>query len=100
MTVPLTPRERAHLKGRAHGLEPVVQVGQGGLTDAVGVELERALTAHQLIKVRIGAADRHQRQAVVDAMCARTGAALVQQVGKIAVLWRPAPEPEPAESSD
>jgi hypothetical protein len=49
-TVPvsLTPRERTHLKGRTHALEPIVQVGQGGFSDAVMLELERALTAHGL----------------------------------------------------
>jgi putative YhbY family RNA-binding protein len=92
MPVSLTPRERAHLKGRAHALEPIVQVGQGGLSDAVAVELERALTAHELIKVRINGTDREARHTIAEAICARTGAAEVQQVGKILVLWRPAPE--------
>jgi putative YhbY family RNA-binding protein len=91
MPVSLTPRERAHLKGRAHALEPIVHVGQGGLSDAVVIELERALTAHGLIKVKINNSDRHERQAIADAICARTDAAAVHQVGKIVVLWRPAP---------
>lgn len=95
MTVTLTARERAHLKGRAHGLEPAVQVGQGGLSDAVLIELERALTAHQLIKVKINDADREVRRAIADDICARTGAAKVQQVGKIMVLWRPLPPDAP-----
>jgi putative YhbY family RNA-binding protein len=100
MPVSLTPRERAHLKGRAHGLEPIVQVGAGGLSDAVAAELERALTAHELIKVKINGTDRQARHATAEAICARTGAAAVQQVGKIIVLWRPAPETESAPSSD
>lgn len=98
MPVSLTPRERAHLKGRAHALEPIVQIGQAGLSDAVAAELERALTAHELIKVRINAADRRARQAVAEAICARTDAAEVQRVGKIIVLWRPAPEDSSASS--
>ena len=92
--------ERAHLKGRAHALEPIVQVGQGGLSDAVAVELERALTAHGLIKVRINGTDREARHAIAEAICARTDAAEVQQVGKILVLWRPAPEYHSASSSE
>ncbi len=100
MPVPLTPRERAHLKGRAHALEPIVQVGQGGLSEAVAAELERALTVHELIKVKINGTDREARQAMAAAICARTGAAAVQQVGKIIVLWRPTPETESAPSSD
>jgi putative YhbY family RNA-binding protein len=92
MALSLTPRERAHLKARAHALEPVVQVGQAGLSDTVAAELERALDAHELIKVRIGAADREGRAELAAAICARTGAATVQSVGKILVLFRPRPD--------
>jgi RNA-binding protein len=80
------------LKGRAHALEPVVQVGQAGLTDAVIAEADRALTAHELIKVKIGTLDRDDRSRIVEQLCASTDAALVQTVGKIAVLWRPRDE--------
>ena len=92
MPVTLTPRERAHLKGRAHTLEPIVHVGQGGLSDAVMVELERALAAHGLIKVKINGTDREARQAIAEAICSRTDAAAVHRVGKIIVLWRPEDE--------
>ena len=91
-TIQLTPRERAALKGRAHALEPVVQIGHDGLTDAVLAEIDRALTAHELIKVRAGGHEREDRAALFDAICAATGAADVQQVGKVLVLWRPRPE--------
>jgi RNA-binding protein len=92
MPLSLTNRERSHLKGRAHALEPVVQVGQAGLTDRVLAEIDRALTAHELIKVRIGVADRTERAALCEAICARTGAAEVLRVGKVLGLWRPRPE--------
>ena len=91
MPVSLTPRERAALKARAHSLEPVVKIGQHGLTDAVVAEIDRALTAHELIKVRAGSADREERTDLVDTISARTDAAPVQSVGKIIVLWRPRP---------
>ena len=91
MPVSLTPRERASLKGRAHALEPIVHVGNAGLTEAVVKETDRALAAHELIKVKIGGADRHARATLVDALCAQTDAAAVQSVGKVAVLWRPRP---------
>lgn len=90
MTTPLSAKARAALKVRAHALEPVVHVGAGGLTDAVIAEIDRALTAHELIKVRV-AADRDEREALLEAICARTGAAPVQAVGKILVVWRPRP---------
>lgn len=96
MPVSLTSRERTHLKGRAHALEPIVRVGQAGLSDAVVAEADRALTAHELIKVRIDAADRDARVELGDALCERTGATAVQRVGKVLVLWRPAPDDVPA----
>jgi RNA-binding protein len=98
MPLVLTPRERARLKARAHALEPVVHAGQAGLTAALVAEVDRALTAHELIKVKIGGEDRKARAALADALCGRTDAARVQQVGKVFVLWRPAPEDGPAQS--
>jgi RNA-binding protein len=89
--ISLTARERAHLKARAHALEPSVQVGTAGLTDAVAAEIGRALAARELIKVKI-LAERDVREEVAQAICARTESAIVQQVGKVVVLWRPKPE--------
>lgn len=91
MSLTLTARERAHLKSRAHALEPIVHVGHGGVTDAVIAEIDRALTNHELIKVRSGGHDRGTRDEIAETICARTGAANVQQVGKVLVLWRPRP---------
>jgi RNA-binding protein len=99
MPVSLTPRERAHLKGRAHALEPIVQIGHEGATAAVIAEIDRALTAHELIKVRAGGADRDARAAMLDEICAKTDAAAVQTVGKVMVLWRPRPEKTDADQS-
>jgi RNA-binding protein len=93
MPISLTPRERARLKARAHALEPVVQVGQAGASEAVVSEVDRALTAHGLIKIRL-AGDRDDRKALVEAIRGQTGAASVQAVGRIATLWRPRPEDE------
>lgn len=91
MPVTLTPRERSSLKARAHALEPVVHVGHGGLTGSVLAEIDRALTAHELVKVRAGAADREGREAILEQITASTDAAVVQTVGKVMVLWRPRP---------
>ena len=92
MAVALTPRERAHLKARAHALEPRVQIGHGGLTDQVAAEVDRALKAHELVKVKILDADRDRREAIGDEICEKTDAAFVQRVGKVLVIWRPKPE--------
>jgi len=92
--VPLSPRERQKLKARAHALEPMVHVGQAGVTDTVAVELDRALAAHELIKVKVSAPDRDAREALCDDIVTRTAATEVQRVGKVLVLWRPKPEKE------
>jgi RNA-binding protein len=92
MPVSLTPRERSHLKARAHSLEPSVQVGHSGLTDALATEVDRALAAHELIKVKILGDDRDVRREIAAAIATRLDAALVYSVGKVIVLWRPRPE--------
>jgi len=94
MPTALTARERAHLKARAHALEPVVQAGNSGLTDRLVAEVDRALTAHELIKVKVNADDREERVAIGAEICARTGATAVHRVGKVLILWRPRPERE------
>jgi RNA-binding protein len=66
-----------------------VQIGHGGLTAAVVAEVDRALTAHELVKVKILGDDRDRREAIGEEICEKTGAATVQRVGKVLVLWRP-----------
>lgn len=79
---------------KAHALHPVVIIGHNGLTDAVMHEIDVSLRAHELIKVRVVGDDRLARSAALDRICAELDAAAVQQVGKLLVLWRPAPPPE------
>lgn len=79
------------MKARAHALEPVVHVGNSGVTDALVAEVDRALTAHELIKVKVGTDDRASRVAIGDEICARTAATAVHRVGKVLILWRPRP---------
>ena len=96
MTLDITSRQRAHLKARAHALEPIVQIGRTGVQDSVVAAVDTALTAHELIKVKINDAERDERKEIAEALSTRTGAALVQRVGKIVVLWRPRPDPQAA----
>ncbi len=90
----LNAKERQVLKAQAHKLEPVVTIGGKGLTDAVIAEIDFALKSHELLKVRAGAMDRHERAEAFSAICARTGAEPVQHVGKVFVIYRKKPEPE------
>ena len=87
----MRPVERKALKARAHALDPVVHVGDKGLTDAVLAEIGRALDAHELIKVRAGGMGRVEREAALDEICARLGAQAVQHIGKVFVLFRARP---------
>ncbi len=84
----MTPQEKKLLKARAHKLDPIVMIGGKGLTDAVIVEIDLALKARELIKVRAGTMDRHERDQAMSAICARTGAEPVQLIGKVLVLFR------------
>ncbi len=92
----LSRDERLRLRARAHHLNPVVLLGAAGLTEPVFKEADRALAAHELIKVRIPGDDRDQREAVGAQLADRLGAARVQTIGKLLVLYRPRPEGEEA----
>jgi putative YhbY family RNA-binding protein len=94
--ITLTPRERQELKGRAHGLDPVVLLGSGGLSPAVLKEIDRALAAHELIKVRVPGDDRDEREAIFRQVADQLAAARVQAIGKLLVLFRPLPDDAPA----
>ncbi len=87
----LTAAERKVLKGRAHKLEPVVQIGARGHTLDVLGEIERALQAHELIKVRAAGLERDERDVILKDILSRTGAEQVQQVGKVFVIYRKNP---------
>lgn len=85
----LTPAERSELRSQAHGLSPVVMIGDSGLTPAVVKETDTALKAHGLIKVRVFGDDREARVSYYETLCEKLGAAPVQHIGKLLVLYRP-----------
>ncbi len=85
-------KRKHRLKARAHTLKPVVLLGQRGLTDAVLAEIDHALTAHELIKVRVNADDRKARQEMVRTICERLHAEPVQLLGRVVTLYRKNPE--------
>jgi len=83
------------LRRIAHALDPVVTVGEAGVSEPVVAETNRALDDHELIKVRIHGDDRIARQGQAEELATRCGAAIVQRIGKIIVLYRTSPEPDP-----
>ena len=93
----LTEAQKRHLRGRGHRLKPCIQVGSAGVTPAVIAELKDALRHHELLKVKIRAAGREERDAAVAALTEQGKAVLVSRIGNVAVLYRPDPcNPRPA----
>ena len=88
----LTPRQRAHLKGLAHHLKPVVQIGKDGLSEPVVRQIDEALAHHELIKVKLGEGAPLDRAEAAAALPAAVNAALVQNLGRHFILYRPDPD--------
>lgn len=84
----LTAKQRQYLKGLAHPLEPVVRIGQKGLSDAVVNETKKSLAAHELIKVRIEAGDAASRKELAEKLAAAAEAEVASTIGKTAILYR------------
>ena len=87
--IQLTPAERREHRANAHHLEPVVMIGGDGLTPAVQKEIDAALNAHGLIKVRVFGDDRAAREQMYQQLADDLNAAPIQHIGKLLVLWRP-----------
>lgn len=85
----LTEKQKKYLRGLAHAREPVVLIGQGGLSPAITGELATALGAHELVKVRARVGDREQRDTIFAELAQQTDSALVQRIGNVAVFYRP-----------
>jgi RNA-binding protein len=84
----LSERQKKYLRRLGHALNPVVALGNNGLTDSVVAEMDRALTDHELIKVRARVGERDDRNAVLDTLAERTGSALVQRIGNVGLYYR------------
>ena len=89
MTTVLTSAQSRFLRGQAHDLKAMLQVGGKGISDALVAEVDLALEHHELIKVKVAGEDREARDAMIGALAGRVGAALVQRIGHTAVLYRP-----------
>ena len=90
--IQLTPAQRKEYRSQAHHLNPVVMIGSDGLTANVQKEIDHALNAHGLIKVRVFSDDRTERETMLQTLADALNAAPIQHIGKLLVLWRPIPE--------
>ena len=92
MTLQLDKETRQALKKQAHHLKPVVQSGAAGVSDPVLAEIDRALTDHELVKIKLAVDGRDARRAEIDTVCTNLEAACVQQIGRTATIYRPRPD--------
>ncbi|TNF69964.1 MAG: ribosome assembly RNA-binding protein YhbY [Gammaproteobacteria bacterium] len=83
----LTPKQRQELKAKAHHLDAIIWIGDKGLTENVLLEIDQALEHHELIKVKI-AAERDDRKLIATEITGKLHCQLVQQIGRIVVLYR------------
>ena len=98
--IQLTPAQRKDHRAEAHHLNAVVMVGTDVLTEGVRKEIDAALSAHGLIKIRVQSDDRPGREAIFQALADELDAAPIQHIGKLLVFWRPIPEKEKKVSDD
>ena len=85
----LSGKQRRHLRALGHHLQPVLQVGHEGITEAVVREADRQLETHELIKVRIGESSPQDRHEGAELLAQRTGSQVAQVLGRTALLYRP-----------
>jgi putative YhbY family RNA-binding protein len=94
----LASGHRATLKALSHSLKPVVWIGAGGLSEAVIRELDQALKSHELIKIKVSNDERETREALLQQICGRLGAAPIYHMGRTLVIYRPVPDEMPVEN--
>lgn len=89
----ITEKQKRHLRTLAHKLKPVVTIGDAGLSDAVIREIDLSIAHHELIKIRVHAEDRDERKDLINKLCTKSNAILIQSIGHLAVIYRAAKKP-------
>lgn len=90
----LSGKQKNYLRGLAHNINPVITIGNNGLSEAVLNELENALSHHELLKIKLPAGDKSTRTGLVATICAKTNSIPVQMIGRVGVVYREAEEPK------
>lgn len=88
----LSESQKKFLRGLGHTLKPVIMVGEAGLTDKLHAEFDSTIAHHELIKIRVRVGDRGARDIIVNELCTRNSAELVQRIGNMALLYRQNPD--------
>lgn len=94
MTEKLTKSQIKFLRGIGHNINPMLMIGQNGITESLMEELEKTLEHHEILKIKIAAGDREDRQEIIQHILQETGAALVQSIGKTCLIYRKSEESE------
>ena len=90
----LTPIQRRFLRAQAHHLQPIIMIGNAGLSAAVKKEIDLGLRHHELIKIKIANDDREAREQMLTEICDELGATSVQNIGKTLIVYRTAEDPK------
>jgi len=91
--MPLTGKQKNQLRGLAHKLKPIVAIGSGGYSQSIKAELDSALAHHELLKLKLPALAKADRDQLLTTICSETNSEVVQVIGHIVVLYRPATDP-------
>lgn len=91
----LSSADKKHLRRLGHKLNPIVTIAGKGLSESVQIELDRALSDHELVKVKLAVGDREAKRQVIDEICQQMNAEVVQTIGHIVLLLRKAAKPNP-----
>lgn len=94
-TQKLTSAQKKSLRAIGHHLDPVVQISDNGISEGALAELDRALSDHELVKVKLMSREREERGEQLSALQQHSGAELVQKIGKMALLYRANPDTPP-----
>jgi len=85
----LSESQKKFLRGRGHPLKPVIIVGESGLSESLLAEYESTLNHHELMKIRVRVGDRAARDEIIEKLCSKSSANLIQRIGNVALLYRP-----------
>lgn len=94
ISMPLSQQQKKRFRSIGHHLKPVVIISENGLGKGVIEETNRALEDHELIKIKLAVFDREAKHQLIEMVCQETGAELVQTIGKVALIYRPAAKPK------
>ena len=92
--IKLNSKQTSHLRALGHALNPVVMIGNNGLTEQVLREIDISLKARELIKIKVFGDDREQRKQMLEDICGKLDAAPIHHIGKQLVIYRPADKPK------